>query len=65
MSDQRDNGQAGSGLSDDRRDYWERPALRNSWERPTLRRLAANKAAHGSNPGNDGVGVGVGATHHS
>jgi hypothetical protein len=65
MSDQHDEGRAKGGRSDDRRDFWERPALRNSWERPTLRRLAANKAAHGNNPGNDGQGGGVGSNHHS
>ena len=44
------------GQSDDRRAPWQRPALR---------RLAANQAEHGGNPGNDGVGVGVGAGQHS
>jgi len=32
------------------------------WERPELRRLAANEAQGGGNPGNDGSGQGQGST---
>lgn len=35
--------------------------VRAEWERPVLHRLAANKAAGGGNPGNDGQGVGPGS----
>jgi len=31
------------------------------WERPALRRLAANEARGGGNPGNDGKGGGSGS----
>ena len=31
------------------------------WERPALRRLAANEAQGGGNPGNDGKGGGSGS----
>ena len=31
------------------------------WERPVLRRLAANEARGGGNPGNDGQGQGGGS----
>jgi len=31
------------------------------WERPALRRLAANEAQGGANPGNDGKGGGSGS----
>jgi hypothetical protein len=31
------------------------------WERPALRRLAANEARGGDNPGNDGKGGGSGS----
>ena len=31
------------------------------WERPALRRLAANEARGGENPGNDGKGGGSGS----
>ncbi len=34
---------------------------RAEWERPALRRLAANKAEGGGNPGNDGKGGGSGS----
>jgi hypothetical protein len=61
MSDQHDERKVVSGQSGDGRDS----ARRNSWERPTLRRLAANKAAGGGNPGDDGQSHGTGATHHS
>jgi hypothetical protein len=35
---------------------------RATWERPALRRLAANEAQGGINPGNDGKGGGSGST---
>jgi hypothetical protein len=34
---------------------------RAPWERPALRRLAANEAQGGGNPGNDGKGGGSGS----
>jgi len=39
---------------------------RAQWERPALRRLAVDKAEHGSSVGNDGVGGGGGGpSNHS
>jgi hypothetical protein len=36
-------------------------SARAPWERPALRRLAANEARGGTNPGNDGKGGGSGS----